>query len=1144
MLLPPPGQKGRSIMPRLFLALALSFKTIVIMKITLILLFAFCFEVHAKGFAQQISLSEKNAPLHKVFKEIKKQSGYHFLYTDEMLQGTQLVSISVKNGSLKEVLDKVFSRQPLQYTIMDRTIIVKPKEEWLPVKTVVTTSPPIVKGIVRDALGNPLAGATVAVKGTSTLTQTDAKGAFTLEVPNETAVLVISYIGFESQEITVGNKNELAIQLNASATQMNDVVVVGYGTVRKKDVTGAVTSIQFNEKEAAQISSVDKLLQGRAAGVEVNTGSAAPGGAVNVRVRGLSSISGGTEPLYVVDGVIVNTATQDNTNALKVGTNPGNSYQEAQNGLTAINPQDIESIEILKDASATAIYGSRGANGVVLITTKQGKAGKGKVTYSSSFEMSRVSKKMAMLDGSEYATFINQTRPTGPFYDLHAIQPIDWQDDIFRTGITTNNRVTISGKNEKSNYYLAFGYLNNNGIIPTTGVKQGDLRFNLTQDVAQRLRINSRTNLLYRRNAMTQSTEQLGSAGQSIIRQILAKEPMLDSAGATINIDQEVEGPRAWLKEYDDITKEFRVLQSLSAEYKLSNAFTLRALGGGDVRFKDRRRWFGKNLSQGKLTNGQLGASNLKSYAYNLEAMLLFNKTYEKHRFNATAGMTYDNSDIQNAYTVNEDFFTEDLRIYGMGTGAKVFPQFEDFTKSSILSALARMVYSYNDKYIITATGRYDGTSRFAEGRKWGFFPSVAVAWRASEEDFIKNLHIFSTLKPRFGYGLTGNQAISPYSTIARYKAAYYSTSNGSVAVGAIPDVLANPNLTWESSSQANLGLDAGIFNDRLTFTVDVYRKITKDLLQDFKIPVSAGFTSIAANKGSIENKGLELSVQGVVLDKKVKWNLGGNISFNKNKIVDIGQPEGQFGNLKLKAFYGSKVAGGTEFATPANIFAEGYPVGMFFGLQTTGIYKPEDVDRDPLKYYGVPLKAGDIYFVDQNGDGNITDLDKVFIGNPNPKFTYGLTSSVSYKQLSLNVFMNGVYGNQVANGNLLKIENTSLGTNITKSAYHDAWSANNPNGTKPRLLYINKDFTDRIVEDGSFLRLAMVTLSYRVPVKTGWLSSFDVYVTGRNLLTITKYSGFDPEVNSFTYDPMRTGVDWSSYPNTRSVVFGLNATF
>ena len=1115
------------------------------MRLTAIVLLAACMQLSARGISQQVTLSVKNASLDKVFTEIRKQTGYEFFYSTVMLQRAKKVSIEAKDASIKQVLDLCFSNQPFDYIIYDKTIVVKQKEEkeailpgpsYLPVEEKVT-------GRVTDENAQPLQGANVTIVGKTGGVTTDANGRFEIMVPNLKVTLAISYVGYAKQEIALNGRTIIDVSLKSEASALNDLVVVGYGTVRKKDITGSVSSVKFDEKEAAQITSVDKLLQGRAAGVEVNTGSAAPGGAINVRIRGLSSISGGTEPLYVVDGVIVNTATQDNTNALKVGTNPGNSYQEAQNGLTAINPQDIESIEILKDASATAIYGSRGANGVVLITTKQGKAGKGKVAYSSSIEFARVSKKMPMLDGYEYANFRNQTRTT-PQYDLNTIQAVDWQDDIFRTGITSNNRVTFSGRNERSNYYLAFGYLNNNGIIPTTGVKQGDLRFNLTQDVTQKLRISTRTNLLYRRNSMTQSTEQLGSAGQSIIRQILAKEPILDTAGSTINIDEEVEGPRVWLKEYDDITKEFRVLQSLSAEYKLSNAFSVRALGGGDVRFKDRRRWFGKDLSQGKLTNGQLGISSLKSYAYNLEAMLLFNKNYGKHRFNGTTGMTYDYSDVQNAYTVNEDFFTEDLRVYGMGTGAKVYPQFEDFTTASILSALARMVYTYNDKYVITATGRYDGTSRFAEGRKWGFFPSVAVAWRASDEDFIKNLHIFSTLKPRFGYGLTGNQAINPYSTIARYKAAYYSTGNGSTTVGAVPAVLANPNLTWESSSQANLGLDAGIFNDRLTFTVDLYHKKTKDLLQNFKIPISTGFTTIAANKGSIENKGLELSAQGLVLDKNVKWNVGGNISFNKNKIVDIGQPEGQFGSRTLKAFYGVNVAGGTEFATPANIFAEGYPVGMFYGFQTRGIYQPEDLARNPLKYYGVPLQAGDIYFVDKNGDGNITDLDKDFIGNPNPKFTYGFTSSVSYKQLSLNVFINGVYGNQIANGNLLKIENTSLGTNITKSAYYDAWSTTNPGGTKPRLLYVNKDFTDRIVEDGSYLRLAMVTLGYRLPIRASWLSAVDVYVTGRNILTLTKYSGFDPEVNSFTYDPMRTGVDWSSYPNTRSVVFGLNATF
>ena len=982
----------------------------------------------------------------------------------------------------------------------------------------------------------------MSVKGKNINVVTEEDGGFSINVPDLNSTIVITHVGYSFFEISLKGRSSVTAKLASKDAGLDEVVVVGYGTVRKKDMTGAVSSVKFNEREAGQITSVDKLLQGRAAGVDVNTGSAAPGGAVNVRIRGLSSISGGTEPLYVVDGVIVNTATQDNTNSLKVGTNPGNSYQEAQNGLTAINPQDIESIEILKDASATAIYGSRGANGVVIITTKQGRPGKGRTTYSSTNEFARVSKKMPMLDGYEFAKFRNETR-TSPQYDLSKIQVVDWQDEIYRTGVTTNNRATFSGRNDKSNYYLAFGYLDNNGIIPTSSVKQGDLRFNLTQDVTSKLRFSTKTNLLYRRNSMTTSTEQLGSSGNSIIRQILSKEPILDTAGPTlVNIDDDIEGPRVWLKEYDDITKELRVLQSLSLEYKLSNAFTLSALGGADLRMKDRHRWFGKDLSQGKLTNGQLGVSTLSSYAYNLQALLLFNKTYGKHRLNGTAGITYDNSYVQNTYTVNEDFFTEDLRIYGMGTGARVFPQFEDFTTSSILSTLARMVYSFNDKYVVTATGRYDGTSRFAPGKKWGFFPSVAVAWRASDEDFIKDLHLFSTLKPRIGYGATGNQAISPYSTISRYRAAYYSTSNGSIAVGAVPALIPNENLTWETSTQSNIGLDGGILGDRLTFTLDLYHKKTSDLLQSFKIPTSTGFGTLAANRGSIENKGLEISLQGLVIDKKVKWNLGGNISFNKNKILDIGQPEGQFGNLTLKAFYGVNVSGGSEFATPANIFAEGYPVGMFFGFQTRGIYQAHDA---PLKLSGVPLQAGDIYFVDQNGDGNITDLDKVFLGNPNPKFNYGINSSVTYKDLSLSVFINGSQGNQIANGNRLKLEDTKTGNNITQNAYYQAWSPTNLTGTMPRLTYKNGNFTDRILEDGSYVRFAMVTLGYRLPVaKIKFLSGVDVFVTGRNLFTITKYSGYDPEVNSFTNDPFRRGVDWASYPNTRSMVFGVNVAF
>jgi TonB-linked SusC/RagA family outer membrane protein len=1006
-----------------------------------------------------------------------------------------------------------------------------------------------ITGKVTDDKNLPLSGATVSVKGRSISTVTDANGNFSLSVPGLNPSLIVSSVGFMPEEISVKGKTTIEIRMSIKEATLDDVVVVGYGTVRKRDLTGAVTSVTINDNEAAQITSIDKLLQGRAAGVTVNSGSSAPGGAVNVRIRGTSTFTGGSEPLYVVDGIIMNTATQDVDNSLKAGTNPGNSYQEAQNGLTAINPQDIESIEILKDASATAIYGSRGANGVVLITTKQGKSGKGLVNFTSTTEFAQVTKKIPVLDAYSFAEFRNKTRAMQgqtPVYDPKTIEPIDWQDDVFRTGITTNNRASFSGKNDKGNYFLALGFLNNNGVIPTTGLKQVDLRFNVMQNISPKLKFSSRTGLIYRTNSMTQSTEQMGSASNSIIRQMLAKEPIMDTLGPTLaNLNEDIEGPRAWLRDYDDISREFRAIQSLSMDYKLTKAFTFHVLGGADIRAKERHRWFGKVLGQGKAANGQLGYSDLKNFTYNLEAMLLYNKTAGKSRINATAGMTYDNSKVKNAWTVNEDFFTEELRIHGLGNGARVLPFVEDHAQTSILSALARVVYSYKDRYILTGTGRADGTSRFADGNKWGFFPSIAVAWRASDEEFIKNMHVFSTLKPRLGFGVTGNQAISPYQTITRYRAAYYSANNGTIQVGANPALIANKDLTWESTKQVNIGLDAGFFRDRLNFTVDLYHKKTKDLLQQISLPTSTGFTSMWLNRGSVENKGLELSVNSIISQGTIGWTTAANITFNKNKIADIGLPEGKFGNMILSAFLGTNVSGGNEFKMPANVYAEGYPVAMFFGYQTQGIYQAADVVDHPLRLAGTPLKAGDIYFVDQNGDGNINDADKVILGDPNPKFSYGFSNTVTYKKLSLNIFINGVYGNKIANGNRLKLEDTQAGTNVIDYAYTQAWSPEQPNNAYPRLLYKNGDFTDRIIEDGSYLRLGMVTLGYKPNVKNlKFISGLDLFVSGRNLLTLTNYTGYDPEVNSFTNDPLRKGVDWSSYPNTRSVTVGVNVNF
>ncbi len=1137
-------------------------KVLLIMKLTTILIIATLLQVSASGLAQKLTYSKKNVALIQVFKEIQRQTGYNVVYSVRKLNDAKIINVNFKNAGFEEVLKKCLEGQPLIYTIEEKTIVIREKENSFLDKIIEHLKVDVqdkeaghlkavqVKGRVTDDKGEPLPGVSIAIKGTKIGTTTDNNGSYSVSAPDGNAILVFSFVGFSKQEIFIQGRTAINVQLQTESSVL-DEVTVGYGTVRKSDLTGAVTSVKFNEKEAAQITSVDKLLQGRAAGVYVNSGSAAPGGAVNVRIRGASSFSGGNEPLYVVDGVIINTATQDVDNSLRAGTNPGNSSQEAQNGLTAINPQDIESIEVLKDASATAIYGSRAANGVVLVTTKKGKSGKAQIQYSSSVEVAQVSRMMPVLDGNEFATFRNQTEAMlgrGPAYNPSRISPIDWQKDIFQNGVTTNNRLSINGSNDKTNYYIAGGVLDNKGVIPTTGLSQADLRLNLTQNVSDRFKVSSRTGVIYRRNSMTQSTEQMGSASNSIIRQMLAKAPILDTLAADqvdLELNQDIEGPRAWLKDYDDISKEFRATEALTLDYKISPAFTVSILGGFDLRFKDRHRWFGKNLGQGRNTNGQLGYSSLKNYTYNTQGLLKYNKAYGKHRLNGTAGVTFDKSDIENAYTVNEDFYTEELRIYGLGVGARINPFTEGFSGSSILSGLARLIYSYDDKYVLTATGRADGTSRFAPGNKWGYFPSMAFAWRASEEKFIKDLNVFSTFKTRAGYGMTGNQAISPYSTLTRYSAAFYASANDVPIVGAKPSLIANKDLKWESSSQVNLGLDIGFFDDRLSVTADVYKKKTKDLLQQLNIPTSTGFSSIAVNRGSVENKGLELALEGVIANGSVNWTIGGNIAFNRNKIADIGLPEGKFGNLNLKAFLGKDVSGGSEFHTPANIFAEGYPMGMFFGYQTKGIYQQADVTGHPLALSGVALRPGDIYFVDQNGDGNITAADKVILGDPNPKFNYGFNSNLSYKQFSLNVFINGVYGNQIANGNKLKIEDTSAGLNITKDAYYQAWTPEQPGNLNPRLLYKNGDFTDRILEDGSYLRLGMVTLGYKPVVKNlKWLKGLDLYVTGRNLLTITNYSGFDPEVNSFTNDPLRSGVDWSSYPNTRSFVFGVNVTF
>jgi len=1007
-----------------------------------------------------------------------------------------------------------------------------------------------VKGKIVDEKGESLPGASVSVKGKKIATQTDLNGSYVLLVPAEgNPTLVFNFLGYKRQEVILGDKTTIDVKLTADTRSLEEIVIIGYGQVDRKDLTGAVSTIKPTDVEAVQFNSVDALLRGRASGVQVTQSNGSPGGALSVKIRGTNSLRGNNEPLYVVDGVIITNASLDTKDVFGAGNNASN--QESQNGLTGINPQDIESIEILKDASSTAIYGSRGANGVVIITTKQGKSGEPLIRFSANTEVANVSKKIDVLDGPNYVRYRNELANLNALpdvYDPDTLQYINWQDDIQQTALTQNYRLTVSGtsKDTKSKYYMAGGYQDASGVIKNSGLSQGDFKMNFGQELSRKLTTNVRISTAFRSNNATNGTERLGLGNNSAISQMVTSVPILnDLPEIGDDIDDAPNNPRVWIEDYDDISKEQRFIGSTDINYKISNSFTYKLNLAGDYREKERIKWQGKSTAPGQKQNGALGLSELQRRYFLVENLLFYRKKIKKDRLDATFGVTYDNELISSSSVLNTNFFSGALGPDGFGFGENLNPYERDKIGAELFSVLGRLNYTLGDKFIFTLSGRADGSSKFAKGNKFSFFPSFAGAYRVINEKFMKGVPAITDFKIRAGYGESGNQGIDPYATLSRYSNVRYSNNGDAVTVGTVSSNIANPDLKWETTQQFNAGLDLGFFKNRLTATIDVYYKKTYDLLQNLLLPQSTGFNSIVVNRGSLENKGLEIALNALVISKKdVSWSLSPNVSFNRNKLLDLGLPTGTFGTMEGVGFIGGSISTSNLFRDPANIFLEGQPIGLFYGYKTDGIYQTPGEAAGNIGIGGIPAQAGDLRLVDQDGDKTITENDKVLLGDPNPKLNFGLNSAFTYKRLNFNLFFNGVYGNDIVNGNSIRWNNLAGTSNVIAEAYNTAWSPTNPTNN-PRVGYENQNFIDRYVEDGSFIRLATATVGYSLPIKgSSVIKQIDLSVTGTNLFLITDYSGFDPEVNSFTFDASRIGVDWNAYPHTRGVMFGLNVKF
>ena len=1033
-----------------------------------------------------------------------------------------------------------------------------------------------VSGTVKDASGNPVIGAAVVLEGPQTVgTVTDLDGNYRLTLPSSQKKprLEVSSLGYKSVTADV-TSSVVNFILQEDSEELEETIVVGYGSMRRSDLTGSVASVKVDENDALRSTSVDQLLQGRAAGVRVTNAGGAPDGGVSINIRGMSSFND-TQPLYVVDGVIINSS--GTTDALLTGD--GN-YDEETNGLIGLNPSDIASIEILKDASATAIYGALGANGVILITTKEARGEKPVVLLSMGTDISHRYKKMDLMNFDEYVDYLKVLDTKHDVlkyiyedpYEMTGLKvtPIDWQDYVMRTAISQRYNVSISGKPSKMSYNLSLGYTNSQGIIKNTEVERYTARLNLSNNLSKNFKVVFKTNIAYVESFMTQSSGSASMAGStSLIRSMLSSRPYMN--GVEEDNDEEetddeedinnLAGPDRWMTGYSNKREELRVTPNLSVDWRISRWLTFRSSLGGDYKGGQQVKFKSARLNSSAVgANG--GVSHTEYMSYNFDNMFLINRKFRGgHNISGTVGMTMYNNRSSSQIVQGWNIEQYVSKIAAINSAPYMNMTYGE-SESSTLSYLARAVYNYMDRYLLTATYRADGSSKFMGENKWAHFPSFAFAWRVNQEPWFASRSI-SSAKVRLGWGRVGNQSLPNYRTFTNYGTSllpshsYYETSDGIVTV--YPTTIANPSLKWETTEQVNAGIDMGLWHGRLSITMDAYYKETKDLLQNKKIAASNGFMNIWVNEGEISNAGVEFSMTVVpVKTKNFEWVIDGNISFNRNRIREI-NPTAQSEKIFLTAdkqtdeyfFYGTNIGSGSIAHNPLNIFIVGQPMGLFYGLKTDGLVQ-EGERGIPWAEGAAERGLGSIDYVDLNKDGHISDDDRTIIGDPNPDFIYGFSTSLMWKRFTLDIRFLGSYGNDIYNVNALAEDHVyTVKQNHSRNSVKYAWTEDNRNDFYPALTQSSYNdrtvISDRYVEDGSYLRLSDVSLSYTLPVKKGKDKIFKGMSIGlrvANPYVWTKYSGWDPDVSSYGSATTRMGVDAGSYPRARTYSMDVKFTF
>ncbi|WP_303315389.1 TonB-dependent receptor [Flavivirga abyssicola] len=1000
-----------------------------------------------------------------------------------------------------------------------------------------------VSGTVKDTNKLPLPGVNVLVKGTGKGVVTDFDGAFSITV-SDSDVLIFSYMGYVNQEVNVNGRRSIDIIMKEDIESLDEVVVIGYGSQLKEDISGAVATVEVEDLQTIPQVSVDQMIQGRASGVSVTTNSGQPGAAVSVRIRGVNSISGSSEPLYIIDGVPV----------------PGESVDGGTSPLNSINQNDIESVNILKDASATAIYGSRGSNGVVIITTKRGKKSKGTVSYNSFIAIQEPTNIIDVLTLPEYAELQNAIN------DIYGIDPIveytrpellgegtNWQQEIFDNAPMESHQISFQGGKEGLNYFISAGHLEQEGTVIASGFNRSTVRANVDAKISDKIKVGVNVTASRVNEKITLNGRSDGIIGLSLLNNpaIAVFNPDGSFAGPSLSDDFRTENPIAKALSLRNNLRRNRILGNIYAEVKIAKNLTYRTEFGGDFGTTLNSQ-FTPRYSYGEIEveNNTLSVANNYNDFWIIKNFLTYSNTFNgKHDLTVLLGAESQEASFGGVTSTDGNFVGNDFPILGTGDADDNSTQFKG--SQALESYFGRAIYSFDNKYSVTASLRADGSSKFAAGNKWGYFPSISGAWKLSNEPFMQGVDAIQNIKIYGGYGEVGNQNIPNFAYGSRL-----NPVNTGLGTGFLVTNFANPDLTWESSTQTNIGVDFSLFDRKLNASVELYEKVSKDFLYQFASTnfITGGMAPGAiqapwVNLGEMVNKGIDVTLNySTDRSKDFSWNSSLTVSHYKNEVTDLGNVPKINGAMNINY-------DGQQNIT---ITRAGDPLGLFYGLEVEGIFRSVDDFEGAAIQYGRPFEdalfattwLGDIKFKDQNNDGVIDDNDRTIIGNPHPDFTFGFQNSFKYKSFDLSVFLQGSYGNDVFNGigRLLTAGNRTYTNQL--SSVLDYWSVDNPDATAPRLARNdtrNIEISDRYIEDGSYLRIQNVTLGYtlnsKITDKIG-LTMLKVYGSIQNLYTFTDYSGYDPEIGSFNQNTLLTGIDAGRYPSPRTYTFGVNVEF